>query len=178
MATTYAPIATYTFPNSTTTNIDFTGISQSYTDIRLEFYGSLTNAGTDINMNVNNITSGVYKFRSVYTTSNATGLFSNNYNSYTYLRLNADMWYSSIDANNRLALTVDIMDYSRNGSFGHGGIIRSGISYNSGANQYGGVGVSAFNIDDSTNISSIKVSAAAGYFVSGSKVTLFGIARA
>lgn len=163
---TYEPIAT---SSSTTSPIEFTSISGSYTDLRIVITMlSTSSPGTSVNIQFNNDTGTTYSQQDIF--SNASTPPTANRTS------NDDRWYITgvtADATSTTMPLVSIIDvFSYAGSTFKSGLIRYGGDKN-------GSGRAAVRIGmwrSTSAITSIKIFCT--NVTTGSQVTLYGIKAA
>lgn len=165
MAATYEPIATTTLSTSAT-NITFSSIPSTYTDLRLIWVGKLTAGGAGLRMNLNNNSSNIF--------------------SYTQLRGNGTTAASERSVNNSQALinynlgsepsfvTVDFFSYANTN------IYKTMLTTASEDFNGSGTVIRTVNLFRNTSaISTISIATLFGdNFVAGTTATLYGILKA
>ena len=169
MAVTYDKVATSTVSGSSTTSIDFTSISSSYTDLVLVLsHASASASGGLVYLTFNNDTT------------------NNNYSqtrvTWDYGGYGGDIQASANSINQRFiswnrtgwATTVtNIMNYSNTS------ILKTFLNRNSNAQYTGGMGSTQITLWRSTAaINQVTIVISASNFVAGTLATLYGIAQA
>lgn len=172
MASTYTPIATTTLGSNSAT-VSFSSISSSYTDLRIVFSGSITNADDNTYVQLGN---GSVDTGSNYSAtfmegragvSAASGRFSNQ----TKMQLD---YYGSISTTNSM-FTLDLMNYANTSTY-KTALVRYG---NNTSASYSGVGalVGLWRSTSAINILTFSLGGSS-QFKTGSTFTLYGIKAA
>jgi hypothetical protein len=166
MPATYEPIATTTLGSATNT-ITFSGISGSYTDLRVVLSVAGTSATADAMMRVNGNTTSVYSqtYLSGNGTTPATGAVANN--TYWYLNLGADL--SSV-----ALITVDLLSYT--GSTNKTSL--STFSNDRNGSGYVNTTVNLFRSTSAVTSISLFLLNGAHTFSANTRATLYGILKA
>lgn len=163
MATTYDPIATTTLSSNATT-ITFSSISSAYTDLRLVFTGTAS-TNDDFKLQYNNDTGTNYSRTDLY--SNGSANSSSSASNAADIRIGAS---DGLDGNVAFA-SIDIFSYA--GSTNKTCLITYSHDKNGSGYIYRTIGLWR----STSAINSIKLTQNAN-FVTGSKVTLYGILKA
>jgi|NOAtaT_6_FD_contig_31_5797165_length_792_multi_2_in_0_out_0_2 hypothetical protein len=167
MPATYDAIATTTVSGGFN-SVNFSSISQSYTDLRAVIIGSWTQAGQMI-MRINNNTSFIYSFRRLSGDGNAASTGAQqgrdfwNIPAYSFTNLNQTyMSFDFMNYSSTAANKIALVDFAgdRNGS----GAISSEVLL---AQTTAAISSIQFTIEDNTTT-----------WVAGSTFTLYGILRA
>lgn len=175
MAITYDYLAGTTF-SSTTTTVSFTGISQSYTDLRVVVYtANFLGAGGDWIMRMNNdSTSGNYAelALAVQGTTPTAGFAYKNV-TLNSIRLNGDIAYTA--TTNGTAITIaEIFNY-KDTTTRKNVLIRTGSQLTGNSSQ--GVGVCTAVWNSTSAINQLDFTFHTGA-TAGTKVAIFGILKA
>jgi hypothetical protein len=167
MPATYEPIATQTLGSAAAT-VTFSGISGTYTDLRLVYQTGMSSAGDEPLLRFNSDSSALYSETVLY--GNGTSALSMRNSISTSLQLARDVGLpTAIES----VTTVDIMNYSNTTTF-KTVLVRT----NKGSATYSQVGAYVGLYRSNSAITSINLLTTAGNFVTGSTFTLYGIKAA
>jgi hypothetical protein len=164
MAITYEPISTVTL-SSDSIQINFTSISNAYTDLRLVVFGVYTSSSF-LKFTLNSNTSANYS--NVRIGGNGSSSFSDKTTGATYQRVSFDGHTSTVPN----FLTVDFFSYA--GSIKKSYLITNSDDKNGSGGTYTAVG----QLDNSTAITSIQLAPFSGQLAAGTTATLYGILKA
>ena len=167
MPTTYTPLATTTL-GSTQTNVTFSGISGSYTDLVLvcSIKPSDT-SGPSILAQLNGDTGTNYSETYIYGNGTSTSSSRRSNNSYFYLN---DNGISTSSTNTISTIVTNFQNYSSTSIF------KSGISRANTSDK--GVEATVATWRSTAAITSINIFVLAGGFAAGSTFSLYGVASA
>ena len=166
MPATYEPIATTTL-SSAASSITFSSIPATYTDLRLVLVGIYTDAGEQLSMQFNGITTTAYS--RTYLSGNGTTATSGQ-NS-TSSRITISPGVGTTNANDRSFTNIDIFSYTAS-------INKTCLISDSQDNNGSGWQANFVGLWRNTNaITSVKLYPA-NTFASGTTATLYGIKAA
>jgi hypothetical protein len=164
MATTYEPIATQTL-SSTSAQIDFNSIPQTYTDLVLVTNLIVTDSGYPF-MRINGNTSSIYSNTFIRGTGSAIVTSRNSNSTEWYFTTGYDTYGVPVLA------TINFFNYTSSTN-------KTGLVQNAGASQTTSpVSVSALLARTSSAITSISLIKASTTWSAGSTATLYGIKNA
>lgn len=166
MAVTYEPIATTTVSGTSTTSVDFTSITGSYTDLVLITTGGANSTAFDAWVRFNSDTGSNYSLQALWGTGTAAS--AGRESNATYLRIDKQAAWRS---GNRTMNIVNIMSYSNTN------VLKSVISRGSAAADATEVIIGLWH--STSAITSITISNdATAAFANGTTFTLYGIKAA
>ena len=167
MATTYEKIASTTL-GSATSNITFSSIPATYTDLRIVWVYQSVSAGNYPYLQFNSDTAANYSYLTLYGDGSAAGSQKSSNNNGAYLVSNAAASTSQWQMQ-----TIDIFSYA-------GGTFKTLLNTYSGDTNGGGFVSNGVNLWRSTSaITSVKLLFdASGNIAAGSTATLYGILKA
>jgi hypothetical protein len=170
MAITYEPIATTTL-GSTTTDISFSSISGSYTDLILIIsMFRVTTSGHGLNIRVGNgsvDTGSNYSFTSLYGNGTAAGSNRSSNNTSGYI----EPYDNSISSTNPVTLIVNLMNYSNTSTY------KTLLTRGSSAADYANATVTLWRSTAAINTITIS-SFSTSQFAAGTTITLYGVKSA
>jgi hypothetical protein len=165
---TYEPIATTTF-SSTASSYTFSSIPQTYTSLRLVARCAFAGASYTLRITPNNVGTGVKQDQYIYNTGTTKGAYIDSSSSWWL----ADIGMSSGQSNNPTTWILDINGYKTSGTYrGFTGKVINTPQDTATSMQHTQVQA---GFDNTTAISSLVIYAGGTSFVSGDKLTLFGI---
>jgi len=166
MASTYEPIATTTL-SSAASSIDFTSIPNTYTDLKIILVGKYTDAGEQLSMRFNGITTTTYS--RTYLSGNGTAASSGQNSTASSIYLSPG---AGTGAANELSFTnIDIFSYA-------GSTYKTILASDSKDSNGSGWQANYVGLWRSTSaITSVKLYPA-NTFASGTIATLYGIKAA
>jgi hypothetical protein len=171
-AITYIPIATTTL-GSDQASITFSGISTSYTDIRLILQSGIANAGFNSRMRFNSDTNSNYGNKYAYTAGSGTPTSGNGSNSNGII-------LEASGSGQRTPCIFHIYDFLNYNATSLTKNSIGSIYYNANVTDgsYGYVGFNG-NVwqNTSTGLNAISIVATSGNIASGSTATIYGILR-
>lgn len=165
MSFTYIAQATLTSAGS----ITFSNIPQSYTDLKIIFYGKSIASGESTTMRFNGSTSGIYNYAGIYNNSggsNSTDVSRN----LTYCTMGAlSSWVTAM-------YEIDIFQYANTTDFKQA---RNTFTEWTNSTSSGRTGIVTHMWFSTAAITSISLNGGvSSTFGSGTKVSLYGITRA
>ena len=166
MASTYTPINTYTVSGTSTSEINFTSIPATYTDLVVVIQGGSNSSSQNLKLQFNGDTAANYSITDLYGTGSAAGSQRGTAYNYGYVTYN-NGGSTGLDQN----AIMNIMNYSNTTTY-KTVLVRSNNS---------GTGTEAIvNLWKKTPeaINAIRLVVTTGALVNGSTFTLYGITAA
>lgn len=171
MAVTYEAIDTVSL-GSSSSQINFTGIPQTYTDLRVIFTYSLNSGANFAFLRFNSSGSSVYGQQNS-SAFGASSRFAYRTSSQTQIWLNYNITAALGSTSEYLSCIIDIFDYTSNKK--KYVLTSTGRAGNSGGTI--GLEKNVGIFDQTTAITSIQLSASSNLFT-GTRATIYGILRA
>ena len=167
MANTYTIIASSTVGSGGASNIEFTSIPATYTDLLIKLSSRSSDTGTGLEINFNNDTGSNYKYQRFYAAGSITANFSTSATKILGAGLVGQYTYTANTFGNS---DIYILNYASS--------VAKSVSYDGNAENNASTGWNTFNTGYWTStdaITSIKLLAEGGNFAQHSTAYLYGI---